>query len=104
MDYEQISYERRGAAAVITIERPERMNAIGAQTHRELVDAWTRFIADEDAAVGILTGAGGCGGATTQTAGPASQEDQKKDVDEQKKVEDEERGPQGKSGQGKKPR
>jgi enoyl-CoA hydratase len=58
MDYEQISYERRGAAAVITIERPERMNAIGAQTHRELVDAWTRFRHDETAAVGILTGSG----------------------------------------------
>ena len=58
VDYEQISYERRGPAAVITIERLERMNAIGAQTHRELVDAWTRFREDDDALVGILTGAG----------------------------------------------
>jgi enoyl-CoA hydratase len=58
MEYEQISYERRGPAAVITIERPERMNAIGARTHRELVDAWGRFRDDEDALVGILTGAG----------------------------------------------
>jgi enoyl-CoA hydratase/carnithine racemase len=58
MDYEQISYERRGAAAVITIERPQRMNAIGARTHRELVDAWTRFRDDETALVAILTGAG----------------------------------------------
>jgi enoyl-CoA hydratase len=58
MDYEQISYERRGPAAVITIERPERMNAIGARTHRELVDAWARFRDDDSALVGILTGAG----------------------------------------------
>jgi enoyl-CoA hydratase/carnithine racemase len=58
MDYEQISYERRGATAVITIERPERMNAIGAQTHRELLDAWERFRADDSALVGNLTGAG----------------------------------------------
>jgi enoyl-CoA hydratase len=43
---------------VITIERPERMNAIGAQTHRELVDAWTRFRDDDSAAVAVLTGAG----------------------------------------------
>jgi enoyl-CoA hydratase len=43
MEYEQIRYERRGPVAVITIDRPERMNAIGARTHRELVDAWTRF-------------------------------------------------------------
>jgi enoyl-CoA hydratase len=58
MTYEQISYERHGAAAVIRIERPERMNAIGARTHRELVAAWTRFLGEDDAAVGILTGAG----------------------------------------------
>jgi enoyl-CoA hydratase len=58
MEYEQISYERRGPVAVITIERPERMNAIGAQTHRELVDAWTRFRDDDSAAVAVLTGAG----------------------------------------------
>jgi len=58
MDYEQISYERRGPAAVITIERPERMNAIGARAQRELVDAWARFRDDDSALVGILTGAG----------------------------------------------
>jgi len=58
MEYEQISYERRGPVAVITIERPERMNAIGARTHRELVDAWTRFRDDETVLVGILTGSG----------------------------------------------
>ena len=49
MEYEQIRYERRGPVAVITIDRPERMNAIGARTHRELVDAWTRFRDDDDA-------------------------------------------------------
>jgi enoyl-CoA hydratase len=58
MDYEQIGYERRGPAAVITIRRPERMNAIGARTHRELVDAWGRFRDEDEALVGILTGAG----------------------------------------------
>ncbi len=58
MDYEQIRYERRGPIAVITIDRPQRMNAIGAQTHRELVDAWTRFRDDDGALVAVLTGAG----------------------------------------------
>lgn len=59
-DYEHLLYERRGPVTVITINRPERMNAIGPQTHRELVDAWGRFRADADADafVGILTGAG----------------------------------------------
>ena len=57
-DYAHLRYEQRGRVTVITIDRPERMNAIGPQTHRELVDAWGRFRADDDAFVGILTGAG----------------------------------------------
>jgi enoyl-CoA hydratase len=57
-DYGHLLYERRGPVTVITINRPERMNAIGPQTHRELVDAWGRFRDDGDALVGILTGAG----------------------------------------------
>ena len=34
------------------------MNAVGPQTARELVDAWTRFRDDDAALVGVLTGAG----------------------------------------------
>lgn len=56
--YEHLLYEQRGPVTVITINRPERMNAIGPQTHRELVDAWDRFRTDDDALVGVLTGAG----------------------------------------------
>jgi enoyl-CoA hydratase len=57
-DYEHLLYEQRGPVTVITIDRPERMNAIGPQTHRELVEAWDRFRADDDALVAVLTGAG----------------------------------------------
>jgi enoyl-CoA hydratase/carnithine racemase len=57
-DYEHLIYEQRGPVTIITINRPERMNAIGPQTHRELVDAWDRFRTDERALVGVLTGAG----------------------------------------------
>jgi len=57
-DYQHLIYEQRGPVTVITINRPERMNAIGPQTHRELVDAWGRFRADDTALVGVLTGAG----------------------------------------------
>ena len=57
-DYEHLIYEQRGPVTIITINRPERMNAIGPQTHRELIDAWDRFRADETALVGVLTGAG----------------------------------------------
>ncbi|MEA2420482.1 MAG: hypothetical protein QOE60_2688, partial [Thermoleophilaceae bacterium] len=56
--YEHIGYAQDGPVTLITIDRPERMNAIGPQTHRELVDAWTRFRDDDDAHVAVLTGAG----------------------------------------------
>ncbi len=57
-DYEHLRYEQDGPVTVITINRPERMNAIGPQTHLELVDAWGRFRDDDAALVGVLTGAG----------------------------------------------
>jgi enoyl-CoA hydratase len=57
-DSEHLLYEQDGPVTVITINRPERMNAIGPQTHHELVAAWTRFRDDDDALVAVLTGAG----------------------------------------------
>jgi enoyl-CoA hydratase len=57
-DYQHLRYVRRGPVTIITIDRPERMNAIGPLTHEELVDAWSRFRDDDDALVGVLTGAG----------------------------------------------
>jgi enoyl-CoA hydratase len=57
-DYEHLTYERRGPVAIITIARPERMNAIGPRTHLELVEAWSSFRDDDTALVGVLTGAG----------------------------------------------
>ena len=56
--YEHIAYVQDGPVTLITIDRPERMNAIGHQTHRELVDAWQRFRDDDDAYVAVLTGTG----------------------------------------------
>ena len=58
MTYEHLRYEQRGPVTLITIDRPERMNAIGPRTHAELVDAWSRFRDDDEALVGVLTGAG----------------------------------------------
>jgi enoyl-CoA hydratase len=58
MEYEHLEYEQDGPVTVITINRPERMNAIGPLTARELVHAWTRFRDDDDALVAVLTGAG----------------------------------------------
>ncbi|NIA25968.1 MAG: crotonase/enoyl-CoA hydratase family protein [Gammaproteobacteria bacterium] len=54
-----VNYEQTGQVAVITIDRPHRRNAINRETADALLDAWRRFDADDTAAVGILTGAGG---------------------------------------------
>src|SRR4051794_13822871 len=56
--YDNVRYEQRGPVTLITIDRPDRMNAIDGQTHHELVDAWDRFRSDEDAPVAVLTGSG----------------------------------------------
>lgn len=62
----EVRYERQGAAAVLTIDRPQRRNAIDAATARGLRRGFDEFEADEGARVLVLTGAGGeafCAGA-----------------------------------------
>jgi enoyl-CoA hydratase len=54
-----LDYERRGPVAVVTVDRPERRNAIDEATAERLADAFDRFAADDAAAVAVLTGAGG---------------------------------------------
>jgi enoyl-CoA hydratase len=61
-----VRYEREGAAAIVTIDRQQRRNAVDGHTAVALHEAYLRFEADEDARVLILTGAGGvsfCAGA-----------------------------------------
>jgi enoyl-CoA hydratase len=70
------SYELRGTTAVLTIERPERRNAVDAETAAELLAGFRRFEADDEARVMVLTGAGDvafCAGADLKAlaeAGP----------------------------------
>jgi enoyl-CoA hydratase len=60
-----VSSTRDGRIAVITIERPERRNAVDRETAQGLYDAFKAFDADEDLDVAVLTGRGGyfCAGA-----------------------------------------
>ena len=61
-----VRYERVGAAAVLTIDRPERRNAIDGPTAERLAAAYAAFAGDADARVLVVTGAGGaafCAGA-----------------------------------------
>jgi enoyl-CoA hydratase len=66
MSSSEVHYERVGAAAVLTIDRPARRNAIDAATASALRQGLEAFEADEGARVLVLTGAGGeafCAGA-----------------------------------------
>ena len=62
----EVLYERVGAAAVLTIDRPERRNAVDAATAELLRRGLEDFEADDGARALVLTGAGGvafCAGA-----------------------------------------
>jgi enoyl-CoA hydratase len=63
---DEVRYERVGAAAVLTIDRPHRRNAVDGPTAERLLDGVEAFEADDGARVLVLTGAGGisfCAGA-----------------------------------------
>jgi enoyl-CoA hydratase len=62
----EVRYERVGAAAVLTIDRPQRRNAVDGATAKLLRQGFEDFEADSGARVLVLTGAGGeafCAGA-----------------------------------------
>lgn len=57
--------EHDGPICIVTINRPERRNAVDTETAKALFDAFGAFDADDSYSVAILTGAGGafCAGA-----------------------------------------
>ncbi len=60
-----VSYERQGPVAVVTLDRPERRNAVDAATAEALAEAFREFDNDSEANVAVLYGNGGtfCAGA-----------------------------------------
>jgi len=71
---EAATYERDGHVATITYNRPEALNAVNRDLRRDLNAAWKMFMADEEAWVAILTGAGDrafCAGADLGGGGSA---------------------------------
>ena len=58
MTYEHVLYEKRGHVAYVTLNRPERMNALNRHSHVELKEIFDDFAADPECWVGIVTGAG----------------------------------------------
>ncbi|MBT5662225.1 MAG: enoyl-CoA hydratase [Alphaproteobacteria bacterium] len=58
MDYEYSNVEKDGKLWVITLNRPERMNALHSPAHFELEEIFNEFSTDPDAWVAIITGSG----------------------------------------------
>jgi enoyl-CoA hydratase/carnithine racemase len=58
MPADVVLYERQGHVATITLNRPDRLNALSPEVFQRLPEIWDVFDADEEARVAILTGAG----------------------------------------------
>ena len=58
MTYEFIKYEKKDRIAYITINRPERLNALHPPANQEMLEAFNDFRDDSEVWVAIVTGTG----------------------------------------------
>ncbi|MFN0027902.1 MAG: enoyl-CoA hydratase/isomerase family protein [Acidimicrobiales bacterium] len=58
VSYDEILYEQRGDVALITLNRPDKLNAWTRRMHGELTDAVTMANADRSVGAMVFTGAG----------------------------------------------
>jgi enoyl-CoA hydratase/carnithine racemase len=73
MTYECLLYEVKDGIATLTLNRPERLNALGGTLRQDLHDAVTRAAADPEVRVMVVTGAGKgfCSGGDVKAMGEA---------------------------------
>ena len=73
MTYECLLYEVKDGIATLTLNRPDRLNALGGSLRDDLHDAVTRSAADPDVRVMVITGAGKgfCSGGDVKAMGEA---------------------------------
>ena len=73
MIYECLLYEMKDGIATLTLNRPERLNALGGTLRQDLFDAVTRAGADPEVRVMVMTGAGKgfCSGGDVKAMGEA---------------------------------
>jgi hypothetical protein len=64
-------YEKKGRIAYITLNRPDKMNAINSELMNESAGTWVDFRDDDDLWVAVMTGAGKlfCAGADFRSLG-----------------------------------
>jgi enoyl-CoA hydratase/carnithine racemase len=53
-----VEYKKKGHIVTITLNRPDRLNALGKEVTDEIVDACKKVASDQEARVAILTGTG----------------------------------------------
>lgn len=71
-EFKQIKLEKDGAAAILTLHRPEKMNAFTATMASEMISAFDLTDADDDIRAVIVTGSGErafCAGADLSAGG-----------------------------------
>jgi enoyl-CoA hydratase len=56
LTYETILVETKGAVTLITLNRPQALNALNSQVLSELIDAFAKYDADESQRCAVLTG------------------------------------------------
>ncbi len=73
---EHLTYERDGATAIVTMNRPEAKNALSLPMLVGMADAWEEIDGNDDIRCAILTGAGGtfCAGMDLKSMGDARYE------------------------------
>ena len=58
-EYETIHVEQRGAVSVVTLNRPDALNALNTQVLADLIAAFDAFEADDRQRCALVTGSGG---------------------------------------------
>ncbi|WP_067734906.1 enoyl-CoA hydratase-related protein [Novosphingobium naphthalenivorans] len=58
MSYETILVEQKGAVTLITLNRPQALNALNSRVLADLIDAFGKFEADSSQLCAVLTGSG----------------------------------------------
>ena len=58
MPYETIIVEKRDGVAIVTLNRPAKLNAVNLEMRLEILDVLGEMEVDEDIRVVIFTGAG----------------------------------------------
>lgn len=77
-----VETEQHGKVIVVSINRPEKRNAINSETAEELVKCFRQFEIDDSAAVAVLCGKGGyfCSGYDLEELSQKGAEEQLKSL------------------------